>query len=156
MRLLNSENGFTLVEVLAALTLYIFLLGSVFSLYSFGVNTYRVNTNRVDLQQNIRVAADFITRELRYAHVLEQVNECEIRYKKIPDVGANYTIKYKNGEIVQLIGKTEEKVAYNVETLIFDWDDNAKILYFTIKGINDGNTYNVRSAVCLQNLRERW
>ncbi len=150
-----GEKGFTLVELLAAVTLYTILLGSVFSLYFFGVNAYKMGSIRMDLQQNVRVAADFITRELRYAHQLQQINEHEIRYSK-PGDPANYTIKYKNGEIVQLIRNTEEKVAYHVETLIFDWDEDEQVLYFSIMGMDEGNTYALRSAVCLQNLRERW
>ena len=150
-----TEKGFTLLEVLAAVTVYALLLGSVFSLYLFGVNTYKVGSNRLDLQQNVRVAADFISRELRYAHALQQVNDHEVQYS-YPGEAAPYTIKHKNGEVVQLISNTETKIAYNIETLIFNWDEHNKVLYFSIKGNDEGNTYAVRSAVCLQNLRERW
>ncbi len=155
LRFCAAKKGFTLVEVLAATAIYALLLGSVFSLYFFSVNAYKMGSTRVDLQQNVRVAADFINRELRHALALQQVNGHEIRYSKPGDTAA-YTIKYKNGEIVQLIRNTEEKVAYNVEALIFDWDEDNKILYFNIMGIDEGNTYAMRSAVCLQNLQERW
>lgn len=140
---------------MAAISIYALLLGSVFSMYLFGVNIYKVGSNRSDLQQNVRVAADFITRELRHARTLQQVNGHEIKYSNFGDT-ATHTIKHKNEEIVQLISSTEVKVAYNVESLIFDWDDNYKVLYFNIVGIDEGNTYAMRSAVCLKNLREEW
>ena len=151
---IKNENGFTLIEVVAAITLYTVLLGSVFSLYIFSVNAYKAGSNLLDLQQNVRVATDFITREIRYAHDLQLVNVHEIKY--ICPAGIKNTIKYKNGEIVQLISNTETKIAYDMEELIFDWDEERKILYFVIKGISEETTYAVRSAVCLQNLCKRW
>lgn len=151
----GAEKGFTLMEVLAAVSVFALIMGSVFSLYIFGINTYKAGSNRVDLQQNIRLASDFITRELRYAHTFAQISEHEIRYS-IYDSESTYTIKYKDGEIVQLIGGTEEKIAYAVETLRFGWDGANAILNFSISGIADGNSYALRSAVCLRNLRERW
>jgi prepilin-type N-terminal cleavage/methylation domain-containing protein len=150
-----SEKGFTLVEVMTAISIYAILLGSVFSLYLFGVNAYKAASNRLDLQQNVRVAADFITRELRHAKALQQVNGHEIKYSNFGDT-ATYTIKYKNGEIVQLVNSTEVKIACNVDALIFDWDEDYKVLYFNIVGIDEGNTYAMRSAVYLQNKREWW
>ncbi len=150
----KQENGFTLIEVLAAITLYAVLLGSFFSLYIYSVNTYRVGSNLLDLQQNVRVATDFITRELRYAHALQLINDHEIRYSC--PAGIKNTIKYKNGEIVQLISNTETKIAYDMEGLIFDWDEERKILHFVIKGVSEGTAYTVQSAVCIQNLRKRW
>lgn len=151
-----QNDGFTLVEVLAALLLYTVLIGSVFSLYLFGVNAYQTGAARLDLQQNVRLAVDFISRELRYANELEIVSAEEIRYR-YPGEPARYTLKYKNSEIVHLRGNVENKVAYSIKTLSFDWDEEDKLLYFNIKGTdNNGYTYVARSAVCLQNLRERW
>lgn len=151
---LISEQGFTLVELLAALLLYGVLLGSLFSLYLFGVNIYQTGATRLDLQQNVRVAADFITRELRYATELQEVKDDQLSYR-IPAAAATYTIKHKEGEVVQLISTTETKISYNIEKLQFTWDHDQKILYFSIKGIDNGAQYFMRSAVGLQNLRAR-
>jgi len=152
---LVPDKGFTLIEILAAVSIAVLLFSAVFGLYFFGVNTFQICTAHLDLQQNVRIAADFITRELRYARNLE-VDTNEVQYQ-LPDDDDNnsYTIKKENGEIVYLINSTENKIAYNISTLSFTWDGLKKILSFEIEGVDNRYRYAVRTAVCLQNLRER-
>ncbi len=148
------DKGFTLIEILAAVSIAVLLFCTVFGLYFFGVNTFQICTAHLDLQQNVRIAADFITRELRYARNLE-VDTDEVQYELPDDDNDSYTIKKENGEIVYLINSTENKIAYNINTLSFTWDGLTKILSFEIEGVDNRYCYAVRTAVCLQNLQER-
>ncbi|MEW5922021.1 MAG: prepilin-type N-terminal cleavage/methylation domain-containing protein [Bacillota bacterium] len=151
MQKVALEKGFTLVEVLAAVSVFTMLLGSVFSLYFFGMNTYHAAATRLDLQQNVRLGGDFITRELRHAVALQMIGEGEVRYRLPGDAG-RYTIKQKNEEIVLLINNTETKIAYNIGSLVFTWNSTKNILYYTIEGDVDSQCYSVRSAVFIPNL----
>ena len=47
-----TEKGFTLLEILAAMTVCTLLLGVTYSLYLFGVKSFQDALTRLDLQQN--------------------------------------------------------------------------------------------------------
>lgn len=147
-----NENGFTLLETLVVITLFAILAGTFFSLFIFTTNIFQAGTTILDLQQNVRIATDFIIRELRYASTLQVITSKEIKYR-LPEDSAVYTIKQKNEEIVILINNTENKIAYSIGNLVMNWDEIKKILTFEIEGIEGGHNFAVRSAVCLQNVQ---
>jgi len=151
-----EDRGFTLIEVLAAVTVFVLLIGTTISLFIFYINIFQSDIDRLDLQQNVRIATDFLIRELRYADDLQMISNTEICYR-LPEDTNTYAIKKKNKEIVILSNKNENKIAYNINFLHFNWDEQRKILSFEIQGKGDNNkyTYATRSAVCLQNLHER-
>lgn len=146
-----AEQGFTLLECLAAVTVFILLLGMVWGFYLFGVYYFQAAAERVDLQQNVRVAADFIARELRYARTLELSGSREVRYR-LPNDSTSYTIRQKYNEVVLLIAGTETKIAYNIQSLIFNWDAGKGILYFDLAGNSGRYNYAVNTALRLPNL----
>ena len=65
--LINNKHGFALLELVITLTLLGIILAMGFMFYSFGVSTYRISEEQTDVQQNARLAADFIIKELRVA-----------------------------------------------------------------------------------------
>lgn len=146
-----AEQGFTMLECLAALTVLTLLLGIAGGFYLFGVNHFQAAAERVDLQQNVRVAADFIARELRYARALQLINIREIRYW-LPEDNTRYTIRQNNNEVVLLISNTETKIASNIQSLNFTWDQVNGILYFALAGSNGRYRYAINSALRLHNL----
>ena len=146
-----AEQGFTLLECLAAVTVFTILLGTVWGFYLFGVNNFQAAAEKVDLQQNVRVAADMITRELRYASTLQLNGSREVRYR-LPGDNTSYRIRQKNNEVVLLIAGTETKIAYNIQSLIFSWDAENRILYFDLVGADGRYNYAVNTALRLPNL----
>ena len=149
--ILAAEKGLTLLEVLVSIALFAVLAGTLLSLFLFSANVFQKGAVMLDLQQNVRIAADFIIRDLRYAGTLLAVSKNEIKYR-LPGEAATYTIKQKNSEIVYLIGRTENKIAYDISSLAMDWDEAKKIITLEIVGGEGGHSYAVRSAVRLQNL----
>ncbi len=68
MRRLRRNNvGFTLIEVLIALSIVSFVLGGIYAAYRGQLRTFNTQEQMVDMQQNIRVATYFLERELRMA-----------------------------------------------------------------------------------------
>ncbi len=61
------QVGFTLLEVLIALTVGIVAIGSVYSVYVSQMKASRNNGLRLELQQNLRGALVIIAQEIRYA-----------------------------------------------------------------------------------------
>jgi len=150
-KFIAAEQGFTLLECLAAVTVFTILLGTVLGFYLFGVNKFQAAVEQLDLQQNVRVAADLITRELRYARTLHLRSSADVTYR-LPGDGTSYRIRQKNNEIVLLIAGTETKIAYDIQTLIFNWDAGRGILYFDLVGSDSNYNYAVNTALRLPNL----
>lgn len=69
-RSLHSQSGFTLVEVLIVLALSGVILGAVYSLYITTLHTSQTQDETVEVQQNLRIAMDVVTRDLRMAGML--------------------------------------------------------------------------------------
>jgi len=63
----KKKNGLTLIELLIALVLSSILIAALYRLFISQQKTYTVQDQVADIQQNIRVAIDQMTREIRMA-----------------------------------------------------------------------------------------
>jgi len=72
---LDCKRGFTLLEVLLAVTIFSLVLAALFTFYWGALQGWARGTAAMDLQQNARIAIYEITRELRYALILESFND---------------------------------------------------------------------------------
>jgi len=62
-----KQKGMTLVEIMVALVLGIFLIAGVIHIFLGSKQTYRMQENLARLQENGRFAMDFISRDIRMA-----------------------------------------------------------------------------------------
>jgi prepilin-type N-terminal cleavage/methylation domain-containing protein len=67
LRWFSNQRGFTLTELLVVASVLGLVLAGVFVLQREGQEAYLLGSNRVETQQNARVALDLMTRELRTA-----------------------------------------------------------------------------------------
>lgn len=58
------ERGFTLMELLVAMTITLVVMGSVFTLLQMNQPVFQAQPEVTDMQQNVRVAMDFITQDV--------------------------------------------------------------------------------------------
>lgn len=58
-------TGFTLLEIIVSLSLFVIIIILVNSIYTTSQNSYNKNSNRAELSQNVRVSSDRMSRELR-------------------------------------------------------------------------------------------
>ncbi len=63
----KAENGFTLIELMVAMTLSLLAMSAIYSAYISQQKAYDIQLDVVEIQQNIRSAMFFITREIRQA-----------------------------------------------------------------------------------------
>jgi type IV pilus assembly protein PilW len=63
----NKENGFTLVELLIAMTIGLIILAALSSTFLMQRKTYDIQEQIVEMVQTARAAMDMITREIRMA-----------------------------------------------------------------------------------------
>ncbi len=64
----HNQSGFTLVELMVALVLGMFLTAGVIQVFTSNQQTYRVTENLSRLQENGRFAIEFIARDVREAN----------------------------------------------------------------------------------------
>lgn len=70
MRLSNSNKkiqAFTIVELMVAMLLSLFLIGGILSVYLTGKQTYRSTQGLAQIQSNLRFTMDMFSRDLRMA-----------------------------------------------------------------------------------------
>ncbi len=67
----KNDEGVTLVEILIASTLLVVVLGLGYSLFFFGTNAFSRGETHSIVQQNARMAADYVIGSVRYAKDLE-------------------------------------------------------------------------------------
>ncbi|MFC2172171.1 PilW family protein [Acidobacteriota bacterium] len=63
----RGAAGFSLVEFLVAITITLIIMGAVFGLVVHNQQVYEAESNIADMQQNMRIALDLMTREIRMA-----------------------------------------------------------------------------------------
>ncbi len=64
---LKGDNGFTLIEAMVTVLIFSFILGICYVLLIAGSDSWEANSVRVELQQELRKAMDWITQDLRQA-----------------------------------------------------------------------------------------
>jgi len=60
---MRQERGFSLVELMVAMTLTLIVSGAIYGLLTAGNNAFRREPEMADRQQNIRIAMDLISRD---------------------------------------------------------------------------------------------
>lgn len=149
--MLNSK-GFTMVESMIALCIFTLVVGGVLLVYSKGQIEHIKNNHKTELQENLRIALNRISRDIR------QARDYIVIYG--PDGspaadGRGTRIKFKNagGDIIEYSfdGKDKElevkrgpwgsptPVASHIEGLEFQYDGAGKVVTVFIKG-RKGNT----------------
>ena len=67
LRIANKQQGMTLIEILIALVLGLFLLAGIFQIFLSSKQSYRMQENMSRMQENGRFAMEFISRDVRMA-----------------------------------------------------------------------------------------
>jgi prepilin-type N-terminal cleavage/methylation domain-containing protein len=67
LRRLNTTRGFTLVELMVSMSLGVLLLGSFLQLYTQATNATWVSSEKAEMQQDFRAAANLMQRDISMA-----------------------------------------------------------------------------------------
>ena len=86
--LMPSPRGFTLVELMVAMTIGLIILGAVGQIFATSSGTYVLQQDLARLQENGRFSMDFIAHDLRMAGYAGCVN---INQALNPDAGFSAT-----------------------------------------------------------------
>lgn len=95
MKRLRDERGFTLPELMIATAVIGLIMAGIFVLQVGGQQAYLFGSNRVETQQNARVALDLMTRELRAAtSITTLAGAAGITFVWKDELDATHTIQY--------------------------------------------------------------
>lgn len=151
---IDNQRGMTLAELLIALVLLSVVLSVGYSFYSYGEHSFSTGESQSIVQRNARLAADFITRETRYANELEILDDTDT----IP-ISVSTNDKYIFVDSDGLIKKLDKKgkddvlgaVAQGVEcNLSFQRQGN--ILDFNSEATDGKRSFALNSQVEILNL----
>ncbi|WP_168198272.1 prepilin-type N-terminal cleavage/methylation domain-containing protein [Crassaminicella thermophila] len=148
-----NKKGITLIELLLALALISMILSISYSLNIFGIKSFSKASSQANVQENVRLAVDFITQETRYATQLEILDNLETIPEKAQIDEDEYYILL-NDHSIEYRYKDHSKVIANIiENLSFHKDKDAdKILSFIIEGKDKKQKYDLNSKVLAINL----
>ncbi len=159
-KLLLSRKGLSVIELVVALSLLGIVLAVGYSYFFFGVNTFRIGETQSNLQRDIRLTSDFLTREVRNAVAISLYNS----NSGLPHSADGNNYIYLDGSVIKHIdanGNQSSKTGNVIDTLIFDInliepDNNNKqyLLTFTISGSDNSQVYEIESEVYLNNIVE--
>jgi len=96
----QKQKGFTLLEVLVSIALFILIMLTAYSMFSIAQNTYNHGGNDIELWQNARASLDRMTREIR------QSDEINTNIPEVNDDAINPSVselEFKNGHDISTI-----------------------------------------------------
>ncbi|NLJ79529.1 MAG: prepilin-type N-terminal cleavage/methylation domain-containing protein [Firmicutes bacterium] len=102
---LKLDAGFTIVELMIALTLLGGVLGVIYSLHSYGMVSFSRGEAQMVNQQEVRFLTKLLSEEIRYAETVKI-------YGSLYEAGSGgvcYTVK--NGNVIQIKGDQEKPIA---------------------------------------------
>ena len=96
--LFTAGSGFTLVELMITMGILVFVLAATYMVFGFGWSSFYRATGRAAIQNNLRMAVEMISKELRYAmavQIMENFDPGDID----PDDGFIYLFVNDQGRI---------------------------------------------------------
>ena len=149
------KSGFTLVELIATIGIVGIVLVAAYSMANFGNSSFNKGSAKSDIQSSIRLAANYVTKELRYSsnakilNALPATEDLINNYKYIyVEDGILKQYNNVNGKTTNISGGTLN----NISTILEFEIQNSKAVYFNIKGTYKNETFQLGSTILLMNI----
>jgi type IV pilus assembly protein PilW len=107
----RQQSGFTLVEILVALLIGLFLMGGLVSLTSNNKRTYSNQNALAQLQDNQRFALSVLTEVIQHAGYFPDANQGAVATDDMPLLAPNFTTKGQPFYGVPQAGATPESIS---------------------------------------------
>ncbi len=146
----NDDSGFTLLELIVALAIFGLVVATIVSLQIYGLRGFNAGTNQSDLQNDLRIVANQISKEVRYAEnfqIYTAVPAFDNQYKYIYLDPIDNLIKFRigNGAPAVLAGNA------GVVDITFA-KSSTRLLRFTISESINSQDFTIESDIDLFNL----
>ncbi len=166
--MISDVRGLGLIELMIVLALLSITMGIAYTFYTFGLSTFSIGEKQVDVQQNARMVADFITRELRVAEKIVILDSYEdIEELEIDESLEEYRLHYiylKEGsvfyeqmgepDIRDIVENISGEIEFDLEFKKSETREN--LINFNLDAVNieSGRTYSLETEVMALNLEE--
>lgn len=135
--MINNKKGFTLIEAMVALTIFAIVVTGVLWIYTNGYASYAKNNQKIEVQENLRIAMNKMSRNIRQATVCIDVYDGGSRIEFVPAPGNNvsgYKLDSTEKEAEEKISGVYLPIASKIEDLKFQYDGAKKVVTIIIKG----------------------
>lgn len=132
----SSRRGFSLVEMMIVAVVGSLMIGGLYAVLIVGKNNWEINRDRIELQQNLRTAFEWVRRDLRQAGVstitgvpADGSSNASITFQ-IPSTVTSGAVVWAsaityskggtgNAQLLRTVGGTPKIIAQNVSSLAF-------------------------------------
>ena len=134
----QSQKGLSLIELMIAITLSIFITAAMISLFVNSKQNYRLNENMSRLQENARFAMSFLARDIR----MSDYRTCVTADRLATAIAGTNNNGLNNSDTVTVIWQTSEcapAVATLPTTTIYsigNGSSGAPALFRSVNGVN--------------------
>lgn len=113
----KEQAGLTVVELLIAVTILVFVLAGAYTFFSFGWSSFDRGTDRAVVQNNLRMAAEAITKEVRFAEGISIIDASDV-----PDPVVDDTYLFINND-----SRIEKKDSNGSSIIPHELDSNVSL-----------------------------
>ncbi|MGI6142068.1 MAG: immunoglobulin-like domain-containing protein [Caldicoprobacterales bacterium] len=149
LQCIRRKKGITLVELVIAMAIFGLVLSIAFSLYFFAIKTFASGGNQSNVQSEIRLAADYMTKELRNAYKIEILTSLpspmdpEKRYFYVEDNKIKHFFEGVEKDVLHFSSPDFiPNLTFRKNTI-----DPEKVLSYSIFGTYKGNDFDIVSEV---------
>ena len=146
---LDFKSGFTLIELIVIIAIMGIVIAMAYSIGDFGNRSFNNGSVKSDIQSDTRLAANYITKELRYssnAEILPSFPITPVTSKKYIYVENGILKQYYNGIITKIIGDTSKNIIATFQI------QNSKTVNFNIQETFKNQTFKLNSTILLLNI----
>ncbi|MFX4260995.1 PilW family protein [Pelotomaculum propionicicum] len=132
---MRGNKGFTIVETMAAAAIFIIVLTSALYVYSKMYASYIKDKNKIEVQENMRIAIKKMSAGIRQAAAVASINGPEIVLEPAQGssiYGYRHDPAQKEAEVN--VGGVYLPLASDIQFLNFDYDSENRVTTITIKG----------------------
>ena len=149
-----NKKGFTLVELIVALALLLIVLDLGYMFFDYGTKTFTRGEDQYSVQQEIRLASGYVTRELR------NTTDSSFTSSAPTNDGYNYIVFDSANKAIKIYDKSDTShpkyvtnncitsFTYTVNTV-----EGKYVMEFTISGTEGDRVFTTSSKVLLVNMK---
>jgi hypothetical protein len=145
-----DARGFMMAELLIATAIIGFVMAGIFLLQREGQDAYLMGSNRVETQQNARVALDLMSRELRSAtSITALAGSTGLTFVWTDELNAPHTIQYA------LAGSTLNRTVDGVMAPVVGGIQSFALTYYAVYDVYRGTYTTTTDSAAVKVIRIR-
>lgn len=144
----RDQRGFSLLELLIVLAIFLIVIAAVYALYNTQLRTTHIEEDVIEVQQNLRVAVDILSRDVSMAGIAVSTG-----VNPVNAVGNNTGLD--NSDMVTFNNASAEGVFTIVDATLSATILAGTPIVFTVGSANEAGMFSVNDAVRIVNPSEK-